>query len=160
MSKVQFMVRYRSILSLILVIVTTFLVSCGSPTTASVPPTYTAAQIEQIQNYVPKIMTYRDRMKETPTLVQRRDWINLSNFVHGPLGELRLQMTYVGRKLLPQDQKKAQQLTRDFFDQLVKIDSAAEAADANKATLNYREALADLDKFIQLIPQTSSTEKG
>jgi len=44
------MARYRSILSLIIVIVATFLVSCGSPTVKAL--TYTAAQIEQIQQYV------------------------------------------------------------------------------------------------------------
>ncbi len=149
------MVRHRSILSLILAIVATFLVSCGSPTTASVPPTYTPAQIEQIQQYVPKIQALRDRMKEIPTSARRRDWIDVSNFVHGPLGELRLQMTYVTRNLLAGDQKKAQQLTRDFFNELVQIDSAAQEADARKIASNYQQALADIDNFIQLIPQPS-----
>jgi len=35
------MLKFRSILSLILVLVTTLLVSCGSPNTAEIPPTYT-----------------------------------------------------------------------------------------------------------------------
>jgi len=51
------MARYRSILSLIIVIVATFLVSCGSPPKAL---TYTAAQIEQIQQYVPDMVALRD----------------------------------------------------------------------------------------------------
>lgn len=147
------MVRHRSILSFILTIVAIFLVSCGSPTTATVPPTYTSAQVEQIQEYVPKILALRNRMKEIPTSVQRRDWIDVSNFVHGPIGELRLQMTYVTRNLLPQDQKKAQQLTRDLFNELVQIDQAAQAADARKAVSNYQQALADIDNFVRLIPQ-------
>ncbi|MFN8952935.1 MAG: photosystem II protein PsbQ, partial [Aphanizomenon sp.] len=37
------MVRQRSILSLIFVLLATFLISCNSPTIATVPPSYTAA---------------------------------------------------------------------------------------------------------------------
>lgn len=148
------MARYRSILSFILVIVATFLVSCGGPTTAKAPPTYTTAQIEQVQQYVPKMLSLRDRFaKEVPAQLNRRDWIDISNFVHGPMGELRLQLTYVTRNLLPQDQQKARQLTRDFFDNLVKVDQAARSNDAKKVALNYREALSDLDNFLRLIPQ-------
>lgn len=57
------MARYRSILSFILVIVATFLVSCGGPTTAKAPPTYTTAQIEQVQEYVPKMLSLREDRK-------------------------------------------------------------------------------------------------
>ena len=126
MKAIQSMVRYRSILSLILAIVATFLVSCGSPTTATVPQTYTTAQVEQIQEYVPGIMALRDRMKEIPSMIQRRDWIDVSDFIHGPMGELRLKMTYVTRNLLPKDQAGAREATRDFFDDLVQIYQAAE----------------------------------
>lgn len=156
MEEIWFMVRYRSILGLILGIVATFLVSCGSPTTATVPPTYTATQIEQIQQYVPDMVALRDRMQEIPTSLRRRDWINVSNFVHGPLGELRLKMTYVTRNLLPQDQEKARQLTRDFFDNLVKIDRAAQDNNAEKVTLNYQKALEDINAFLELLPQPST----
>ncbi|WNN91766.1 photosystem II protein PsbQ [Gloeocapsopsis dulcis] len=150
----QIMARYRSILSLILVIVTTFLVSCSSPSVAKAPPTYTAAQVEQIQQYVPDIVTLRDRLdNELITLIKRRDWIDVSNFIHGPGGEMRLKMTYVARNLLPQDQSQAREATRSLFDHLVKIEQAAEAADYQKATLNSREALADIDSFLQLIPK-------
>ncbi len=148
------MARYRSILSLILVIVATFLVSCGSPTVAKVAPTYTAAQIQQVQQYVPEIAALRDRTtSELQKLIQNREWIDVSNFIHGPLGELRLQMTYVTRNLLPQDQALARQATRDLFDHLVKIYQAAQDSDYQQATLNYREALADIDTFLQLVPK-------
>lgn len=159
MEKIQFMLRYRSLLSLILVIVATFLVSCSSPSAAKLPATYTTAQIEQIQRYVPEIVTLRDRMsKELQTLINRSDWIDVKNFIHGPMGELRLQMINVSRGLLLEDQEKARQLTREFFDNLVKIDQAAQTSDARKATLNYREALSDIDSFLQLIPQLSAEE--
>jgi len=77
------MALYRLILSLIIVFVATFLVSCGSPTVAKAL-TYTAAQIEQIQQYVPDMVALRDRMSEL--LIKRRDWIDVNNFIHGPRG--------------------------------------------------------------------------
>lgn len=155
------MARYRSLLSLILVIVATFLVSCGSPTVATAPQTYTVAQIEQIQRYVPEIVALRDRTsRELQRSIQRRDWINVSNFIHGPLGELRLEMINVSRKLLPKDQERASQLTRDFFDDLVKIDQAAKDGQSERVTLNYREALADLDNFLQLIPKPNTQQEA
>jgi photosystem II protein PsbQ len=148
--------RYRSFLSLILVILAAFLVSCSSPTTATVPQTYSPAQIQQIQQYVPDIQSLRDRAsQEIPSLVQRKDWIDIGNFVHGPLGELRLTMNYMTRNLLPQDQAKAKEITRNFFDNLVKIDQAAQQGDARKIALNYREAIADIDSFLQVLPKAS-----
>lgn len=155
------MARYRSLLSLILVIVATFLVSCGSPEVATAPQTYTVAQIQQIQRYVPEIVALRDRTsRELQRSIQRRDWINVSNFIHGPLGELRLEMINVSRKLLPKDQERASQLTRDFFDNLVKIDQAAKDGQSERVTLNYRQALADLDNFLQLIPKPSTQQEA
>ena len=149
------MLRYRSFISLILVILATFLVSCSSPTTAAVPPTYSPAQIQQIQQYVPDIQSLRDRAsREIPALVQRKDWIDVGNFVHGPLGELRLTMNYMTRNLLPQDQAKAKQITRSFFNDLVGVDQAAQRGEANKILLNAREAIADIDSFLQLLPQS------
>ena len=152
------MARYRSILSLILAIVATFLVSCGSPTVAKVPPTYTAAQVEQIQQYVPDIVALRDRMSEIPTFIKRSDWIDVSNFIHGPLGELRLKMTYVTRNLLPKDQQTAREATRDLFDHLVKIEQAAQEGNSQRAVLNYREAVADIDTFLQVVPQPTTEQ--
>jgi hypothetical protein len=45
-----------------------------------------------------------------------------------------------------------------LFDHLVKIYQAAEQGNAQKATLNYQEALSDIDTFLQLVPQPSSEE--
>ncbi|MBV9388604.1 MAG: photosystem II protein PsbQ [Chroococcidiopsidaceae cyanobacterium CP_BM_ER_R8_30] len=149
------MARYRSILSLILIIVATLIVSCSSPTAFKQPPTYTDAQIQQIQQYVPEIVALRDRMNEIPALIQRRDWIGVNNFVHGPLGELRLQLTYATRHLLPDDQKQARQATREFFDHLVNITEAAGTNNPQVAKLNYQAALKDINNFLQLVPQPS-----
>jgi photosystem II protein PsbQ len=154
------MALYRLILSLIIVFVATFLVSCGSPTVAKAPPTYTTAQIERIQQYVPDMVGLRDRMGELQTLIKRRDWIDVGNFIHGPLGELRLKMTYVTRNLLPKDQEAARQATRDLFNDLVKIEQAAEDGNSQAAIGYYQAALADVNKFLQLIPQLNTDQQA
>ena len=154
------MARYRAILSLMLVILATFVVSCSSPSAVKLPETYTVSQIEVIQRSVPEILGLRDRMSnELQKLIQRRDWIGVSNFIHGPLGELRLEMINISRSLLPKDQDKARQLTRDLFDNLVKIDQAAKEGQLQKVTQNYREALADINNFLQIIPKPSTQQE-
>lgn len=150
------MVRQRSILSFILVLLATFLISCGGPGVAVAPPTYTASQLEKIQTYVPKIQTVRDRSQELKTLIQRKDWIDVSNFIHGPITEARLSMTYITPNLLPKDQPTARQITRDLFNHLVKVDRAANTKNTQLALSDSQAAFADIDKFLQLLPQTSS----
>ncbi|MBA3924490.1 MAG: photosystem II protein PsbQ [Nostocaceae cyanobacterium] len=145
----------RSILSLLLVIVTTFLVSCGGPTVATPPPTYTQAQLERIQQYLTQITPVRDRSAELESLIQEKDWIKVSNFIHGPMGEARLAMTYITPNLLPKDQKAARSTTRELFDHLVKVYQAAAEGNSQKAFSNYKAAYADLDAFLQLMPKPS-----
>ncbi len=154
------MAYYRSLLSLILVIVATFLVSCGSPTVATAPQTYTSAQIEQIQQYVPEIVALRDRMKEIPVSIQKSDWIGVNSFIHGPLGELRMKMIYVTRNLFPKDREATSQTTKDLFSHLVKIEQAAQESNSQAAKLNYQAALADINKFLQLVPQATTEPSG
>ncbi|GCL39962.1 photosystem II protein PsbQ [Sphaerospermopsis reniformis] len=147
------MVRQRSILSLILVLLTTFLISCGSPSVATAPPTYTPAQVAKIQEYFPDIQVVRDRSQELQTLIQSGEWIKVGNFIHGPMTEARLNMTYVIPNLLPQDQSKARQITKDLLSDLVKIDKAAGAGNTSQALSAYKDAFADVDKFLQMIPE-------
>ena len=52
---------FRSILPVILLLVTTLLVSCGGPT-ASAPPTYTPEKLEQIKTYRISVDKARERM--------------------------------------------------------------------------------------------------
>jgi photosystem II protein PsbQ len=150
------MARQRNIFSLILVLLATFLISCGGPTVAKVPPTYTQAQLQQIQEYVPEIETVRDRSQELQQLIQRNDWIKVGNFIHGPMAEARLAMTYVVPHLLPNDQPKARQVARDLFNDLVKIDQAAKDRNSQLALSNYKAAFTEIDKFLQLLPETST----
>ncbi|MEH2083347.1 MAG: photosystem II protein PsbQ [Nostoc sp.] len=150
------MVRQRSIFSFFLVLLATFLISCGGPGVAVAPPTYTAVQLEKIQAYVPEIQAVRDRSQELTTLIQRGDWINVRNFTHGPITEARLNLTYVTSNLLPKDQPKARQITRDLFNDLVKLDKATSAGNPQVALNNSQAVFAEIDNFLQLLPKTNS----
>lgn len=149
------MARQRSLFSLILVILATFLISCSNPSVAVAPPTYTPDQLEKIQEYVPEIQAVRDRSDELQQLIQEQDWIFVGNFIHGPITEARLNLTYITPNLLPKDQAKARQITRDFFNHLVKVDQAANARNTQLASSNAKAAFADIDKFLELLPETN-----
>ncbi|MEH2420808.1 MAG: photosystem II protein PsbQ [Nostoc sp.] len=151
------MARQRSIFSFVLVLLATFLISCGGSGVAVAPPTYTATQLERIQAYVPEIQAVRDRSQELKTLIQRGDWINVRNFIHGPVTEARLNLTYVTPNLLPKDQPPARQITRDLFNDLVKLDKATSAGNAEIALSNSQAAFADIDKFLDLLPKTEKS---
>jgi photosystem II protein PsbQ len=152
------MARQRSILSLILVFLATFLISCGGPTVATAPPTYTTAQLEKIQEYVPDILAVRDRSQELQKLIQKNDWIYVGNFIHGPMTSAKENMSYITSNLLPKDQTQARKVTRDLFNHLVKIDQAAGDRNTQLALSNYKAAFADIDNFLELLPQTSKSE--
>jgi photosystem II protein PsbQ len=149
------MVRFRSILAVILAIVASAFLFCANPAEAArsaKPFVYSAEQLEQIQRYTNDVEELRDRMLEIPTLVQQQEWINVKTFIHGPLGELRTKMFRLARTLDPKVQKTAQAAAKDVFEHLILIDEAADARDTTKALRNYNEALKDLDVFFNLIP--------
>lgn len=146
------MARYRSILAFILVIITTFLVSCGNPTPTAKGPLYTTTQLEQIQQSAEEVRRLRDQMLEIPPLVQQQQWGDVISFIHGPLGELRIKMSQLARSLTPKAQKTAQDAARDVFEHLNEIDTAAQARDTAQALRNYNEALRDFQTFFDLLP--------
>ena len=152
------MLRQRSIFSLILVLVTTFLISCGGPSVATPPPTYTEAQVATIQEYTPDIEVVRDRSEELKGLIKDGEWIKVNNFIHGPMTEARLNMTYIIPNLLPQDQGEARKISKELLSHLVRIDQGANASNANVALTGYKDAISDVDKFLALIPAKTEAE--
>ena len=150
------MVRQRSILSLIFVLLATFLISCNSPTIATVPPSYTAAEVAKIQEYVPGIQMVRDRSTELQNLISQGEWIKVGNFIHGPMTEARLNMTYIIPNLARQNQAKARQISKDLLQDLVRVDQAASTGNTSLASTKYKEVFADIDNFLKLVPEKSS----
>ena len=146
------MTRPRSIFALMMAFLMAFLVSCSS-VEAKVPTTYTAAQIQQIERYVPTLTEFRSRMDKLGTLIQKRNWVDTRTYIHGPLGDLRNTMKMVSASLLPSSQKQAVDLTKSLFADLVNIDLAAKDLDYAKVTASYQKAVNDFDSFLQLIPK-------
>ena len=146
------MTRPRSFFALIMSFMMAFLVSCSS-VEAKVPTTYTAAQVQQIQRYVPTLTELRSRMDNLGTLIQKRKWVDTKTYIHGPLGDLRGAMKSVSAVLLPKSQAQAVDLTKSLFADLVNIDIAAKDLDYAKITSSYQKAVNDFDAFLQLIPK-------
>ena len=147
----------RTILSLMLMLVTTLLVSCGGPSATTPPPTYTADKIEQLQTFLAPVETARNRMSELAGYIKSENWINAENFIHGPLGELRHDISYLSRNLLPSDQKTARNLSKEIFFHIEKIDAAAKEGDYYLAANQYDEALKDFDDLLNLIPKPNAS---
>ncbi|MGB3421211.1 MAG: photosystem II protein PsbQ [Dolichospermum sp.] len=150
------MVRQRSIFSLIFVLLATFLIGCGGPSVATLPPSYTAAEVAKIQEYVPGIKAVIDRQGELKSLISEGEWIKVGSFIHGPMTEAKLNMTYIVPNLARQDQGKARQIIKDLLNDLVKIDQSATVGNTSQTLGNYKQAFVDIDKFLELVPQKSS----
>lgn len=146
---------FRPILSLVLVFVTTFLVSCSSPTQAKIPTVYTPEKIAQLQSFREPIASAQEQMETLKGFIQAGNWTDTRTFIHGPLGGLRQQMTIVSRKLLVKDQKTAQNLAKELFGHFDRIDAAAKDRNSIAAQEQYLEAVKDLDAFLALIPSNS-----
>jgi len=144
--------RYRSMLSLLLAVVSVFIVGCSG--VAEEPtPAYTPDQIALIEQYQTDLQTLRDRVDEIPSLINKKDWTNIQNLIHGPLGELRFKMLTIARNLSSSDQTKASNLSKDVFKALVNIDAAAEEQNKEKALDGYDDLITTYEKFINTIPE-------
>lgn len=151
--------RSRSFLSSLLALLAVFLVSCGGPADTAEPPTYSQAEIEDLQVLAAEVSDFRDRMESRlQPAIEKRQWSEVDSFLHGPLGALRPQMSYITRQLLPSDQEKAKPITKDLFRHLEAIDVADETGNYRQAKENYTAALEDVNAFLQLIPKTEATE--
>ncbi len=142
---------FRSIISLLLVLVATVLVSCSSPQVQA-PTTYSPEKVAQLQVYITPIVEARQRMETLKTLISDKNWVDTRTYIHGPLGQMRQDMMSLSRSLLPKDQDQAIALAREVFGHLERLDVAAKDRSLNLAAVQYAEALEDFDAFLNLIP--------
>jgi photosystem II protein PsbQ len=146
---------FRPILSLILVVVTTLLVSCGGAA-VSAPPTYTPEKLQKISTYRIPLDIARQRIPELGQALAKEDWSNADSFIHGPLGLLRRDLTYLSNALLPDEQEPALDVAKDIFKHLENIDAAVSDKNYSVAIDQYKKAVSDLDTYTSLIPQTKA----
>ncbi|OLP20399.1 photosystem II protein PsbQ [Leptolyngbya sp. 'hensonii'] len=147
------MVRQRSFLSLILGLILVFVVSLNMPAMAAKKstPTYTAAQLEQIQVYRSNLKAVSDRLPELVPMIEKRQWTDVRDFIHGPMGELRVRMNRLTRSLLPQEQAAATAAAREVFEHLIELDEAALAQSYSKMVRSYGETLRDLNAYFAAV---------
>jgi photosystem II protein PsbQ len=142
---------FRPLISLLLVLVSVLVVSCGDGSQVKAP-TYSAEQLTQIQATRKNVSALTDRLPELATLIQERDWNNVKSFIHGPMGEIRTRMSGLSRELLPGTKEQALKVSKEIFEHLNKIDAAAGDNDYKLAIRNYGEAIKDLANFEKLLP--------
>lgn len=148
---------FRPILSLILVLATTLLVSCSGPS-ASAPPTYTPEKLQKVSTYRIPLDVARQRLPELGKYINNEDWANADNFLHGPLGLMRRDLTYLSKALLPNEQEDALNVAKDIFKHFENIDAAVADRNYTLANNQYKEVVSDLDIYASLIPQTNEPE--
>ena len=144
---------FRPILSLILVLATTLLVSCGGPT-ASAPPTYTPEKLQKVKTYRIPLDIARQRLPELGEAIANEDWSDADSFLHGPLGSIRRDLTYLSNALLPDEQEPALDVAKDIFKHFENIDAAVDEKNYTVAIEQFKEVSSDLDAYASLIPQT------
>ena len=144
--------RYKAIVGVLLAAIATFLVSCGGgPET--VAPTYTPEKIAQLTNYVRRLESSRNRFPELLNYIEKDNWVNVDNFTHGPLGQLRAEMLRLSGQLLPDDQPKAKALSSEILGHLQNLDEASQARNYGEALTQYREFVGDFEALLSIVPE-------
>lgn len=148
------MIRKKSLVTWMIALLAVLMVSCSSG--VAKVTTYSPEQLGKIADYTTNLVVYRDRMDRLNELIQKQQWVNVDTYIHGPLGALRGQTTYLTQNLLlPKDRDQVLSAAREIFDHLEKIDVAANDGNYNLAVTNYQEAVKDLENFLDLIPKSS-----
>jgi photosystem II protein PsbQ len=143
---------FRPLISILLVFISVFVVSCGDGSQAKAP-TYSATQLAQIQITTKNVAALTDRLPELSAMIQKRDWNNVKSFIHGPLGDIRILMSALSKQLLPGTKEKALATSKEIFVHFNKIDEAAGNNDYPGAIRNYGEAIKDITTLFSLAPK-------
>ena len=143
---------FRPLISILLVFISVFVVSCGDGSQAKAP-TYSAEQLAQIQTTTKNVTALTDRLPELSAMIQKRDWNNVKSFIHGPLGDIRILMSALSKQLLPGTKEKALATSKEIFVHFNKIDEAAGNNDYPGAIRNYGEAMKDITTLFSLTPK-------
>lgn len=151
------MFNQKSILSLFFALIATVLVSCSGADENTPPPTYSSEQIEQIDRSAAPVRQARERITQLETYINQGNWSDADSLLHGPLGGLRREMSYVTRKLLPKDQKQAQNYAKELFQDIERVDAAIQDEVSSRALENYSRAVNDLDNYLGLLPDRSAS---
>ena len=150
----------RSLMAICLVAIATLLVSCGGGGKAAAPPTYSAAQLSQIATYAGRIQTSKERLPELAGYIRDENWVNIDNFIHGPLGDLRTGMNRLAFQLLPADKADALAIAEDVTKDLEVMSAAVDTYNLDRTNKAYVRFAKDLSTFLDSIPAEPSAPEA
>ncbi len=145
------MLRWRSIVSVVLTLVAVMLVGCSGPVPEAVLPSVDPAKLEQIQSYVSKVEAFRERFDQLPALIAERNWSDTDSLIHGPLGDLRQTVNYLAHQLSPPQAMQLRDLSKNLFKELVKLDLAATTDDQAAVLSAFGRARQNFDQILVLL---------
>lgn len=114
---------------------------------------FSPSQIAEINKARTQITTAQDRLGELGDYIQSENWTFTSNFIHGPLGDLRRQAATINRNLPAKVQKEARQQTQDVMAKIERIDAAAKDRSLSLAAREYPKLAASLASYLALVPE-------
>ncbi|MGB3671969.1 MAG: photosystem II protein PsbQ [Phormidesmis sp.] len=144
--------RYKAVVGVLLAAIATFLVSCGGGPEA-VAPTYTPEKIATLTSYVSRLEASRNRFPELLNYIEKDNWVNVDNFTHGPLGQMRTELSRLSSQLLPDDQPKAKMLSEEILEHLQNLDDASKDRNYGVALTQYREFVGDFEALLSIVPE-------
>jgi len=144
--------RYKAVVGVLLAAIATFLVSCGGGPEA-VAPTYTPEKIATLTSYVSRLESSRNRFPELLNYIEKDNWVNVDNFTHGPLGQMRTELSRLSSQLLPDDQPKAKMLSEEILEHLQNLDNASKDRNYGVALTQYREFVGDFEALLSIVPE-------
>jgi len=96
-----------------------------------------------------KLEVIGDRLDELKTFIDDNNWITVKTYIHGPLGQVRQDISSAIRLL--RDPTKAKALSAKFFKDLIAIDVAAGKRDVDKTFDAYEETRQDFDRLVSVL---------
>ncbi len=144
--------RYKAVVGVLLAAIATFLVSCGGGPEA-VAPTYTPEKIATLTSYVSRLEASRNRFPELLSYIEKDNWLSVNNFTHGPLGQMRSELSRLSNQLLPDDQPKAKMLSEEILGHLQNLDDASKDRNYGVALTQYREFVGDFEALLSIVPE-------
>ncbi|MEO0541780.1 MAG: photosystem II protein PsbQ [Cyanobacteria bacterium P01_A01_bin.105] len=143
-------------MTIVIVAIAALTVSCGG-NVAEAPPTYTPEKIAQIQIYAGRLTQSQARLPELLGYIDKKNWANIDNFIHGPLGELRTQMIRLSGQLLEAEKKQVVALADDVAADLEGMSVAVEEFNQAEAYSTFDAFESDFAELINVIPTEPDT---
>lgn len=102
-------------------------------------------------NAVARLMVFKERFNNLENYVSARDWTTVRTYIHGPLGTVRQDLRLATGGLAGKERQRAQELTKQFAADLVKLDFAAKERDPAKTESAFDQARQDYEQLVSLI---------